>query len=309
MTVRTEEALNINIDADITTNGANGITGAELNVILSDMVDSSVSRLGTDGTTVLNTVDVTSGVNYIEITNAAAAGSPSINVLGTDTNINLIISAKGTGLIQMNEDIDMNGSHIRLNDNTGLRDDSDNIQLNFQKVSSAVNYIEITNNAAAGSPSILAQGTDTNINLVLGSKGSGTVLLTSSNLDINGGNILFNDNTGIVDSGGDELLWFQESSTPVNFIEINNANTTNSPGINGTGSDANVTLDITSKGTASGSGVQVQSNGSGRLGFYATPPILQQTVSGARDEVEGAMVSLLDTLELLGIIVDGTTAS
>ncbi len=40
---------------------------------------------------------VASAVNYLDFSNAATAGSPSISVLGTDTNINLNVFSKGTG--------------------------------------------------------------------------------------------------------------------------------------------------------------------------------------------------------------------
>jgi hypothetical protein len=56
---------------------------------------------GTNGTTTLATTGVTSGVNWVTIQNAitGSAAGPIISTAGTDTNIPLTISTKGTGAI------------------------------------------------------------------------------------------------------------------------------------------------------------------------------------------------------------------
>lgn len=82
---------------------------------------------------------------------------------------------------QLGGDLDTNGFNIGIDDNKGITDDSGNEQLWFQKTSSAVNYIEITN-AATGNPALLyAQGSDTNVNLEIGGKGTGGVIATLTN--------------------------------------------------------------------------------------------------------------------------------
>ena len=80
---------------------------------------------------------------------------------------------------QAGGDLDMNGSDIQFDDATGIRDDSDNEQLIFQKTASAVNHVEMTNAATGNAPSIAAAGDDTNVDLDLASKGSGTVNVNS----------------------------------------------------------------------------------------------------------------------------------
>ena len=47
----------------------------------------------------------------------------------------------------------------------------------------------------------------------------------------------------------------------------------------------------------------------GTLGFYGAAGTLIPTVTGARDETEGAIKNLLIALAAQGLIVDGTTAS
>lgn len=55
--------------------------------------------LGTNGTTTLATTGVASGVNYLNITNAIAGAAVGLSTAGSDTNIGLTISTKGTGAI------------------------------------------------------------------------------------------------------------------------------------------------------------------------------------------------------------------
>jgi len=53
----------------------------------------------------------------------------------------------------------------------------------------------------------------------------------------------------IADGGGDELLSFVESSTPVNNLEVVNADTANSPTLRAVGDDTNIDLTLTAKGS------------------------------------------------------------
>jgi hypothetical protein len=57
-----------------------------------------------------------------------------------------------------------------------------------------------------------------------------------------------------------------------------------------------------------GQDVQVASS-DGTVGFYGTTPVAKPTVTGARDETEGALANLLAALASLGIITNSTTAS
>lgn len=75
--------------------------------------------------------------------------------------------------------LDMNGYNLNFDDNTGIRDDSSNEQLWFQKTASAVNYVEITNSAAGNSPAIGGAG-ETNTGLRLNVSGSGVLALPNS---------------------------------------------------------------------------------------------------------------------------------
>ncbi len=83
---------------------------------------------------------------------------------------------------QLAGNLDANGNNIDFDDATGIRDDSGNEQIRFQKTASAVNQIDVTNAATGNDPSIAATGDDADVGLNLQTKGSGT-------LDYNGSEI------------------------------------------------------------------------------------------------------------------------
>jgi hypothetical protein len=62
-----------------------------------------------------------------------------------------------------------------------IKDSNGNAILNFVPVSSAVNYIAISNAAVSNVPEIVAQGTDTNISVIIRAKGTGGVVFFSQN--------------------------------------------------------------------------------------------------------------------------------
>jgi len=94
------------------------------------------------------------------------------------TNPNIALQAFGGDVVddtspQLGGDLDCNSFDILFDDNTGIRDDSDNEQLTFQKTTSAVNNFEMTNQATGTSPTLAAVGGDSNIDMVLVPKGTG----------------------------------------------------------------------------------------------------------------------------------------
>lgn len=82
---------------------------------------------------------------------------------------------------QLGGDLDANTFDIQFDDATGIRDDSDNEQLIFQKTASAVNQWEMTNSAAGGVQRLEAAGGDTDIAATIASKGTDPI-----NLEVNG---------------------------------------------------------------------------------------------------------------------------
>ena len=69
------------------------------------------------------------------------------------------------------------------------------------------------------------------------------------NLDTNSHNIVIDDAHGILDENNNEQVIFQTTASAVNFAEITNAATGNNVGISSNGSDTNVGLSFSTKGT------------------------------------------------------------
>lgn len=82
---------------------------------------------------------------------------------------------------------------------TTIDDSNDNEVMTFASVSSAVNYIEVTNAATGNNPIIEAKGDDTNIGITISPKGSGALVLDNLTLpasDGSNGQILKTDGAG-----------------------------------------------------------------------------------------------------------------
>ena len=67
-------------------------------------------------------------------------------------------------------------------DDGAITDAAGNEQIKFQQTANAVNFVEITNSATGDGVKIGSQGDDTNVNLILDPKGSGTVDVNSSRI-------------------------------------------------------------------------------------------------------------------------------
>ena len=129
------------------------------------------------GTMWLDTTN--SGSNSLEI--KFFDGSDDITFATVDTSANTInFSDSATDLVgdttpQLGGNLDTNSFNIQFDDAHGIHDDSDNEQLVFQKTSSAVNYLEITNQATGSNPTLSANGSDTNVGLEFSTKGTGAI--------------------------------------------------------------------------------------------------------------------------------------
>lgn len=66
-----------------------------------------------------------------------------------------------------------------------------------------------------------------------------------------GSSTSFDDNTGITDDSGNELLWFQKTASAVNFFEVTNSATGSPVVVAASGDDTNISLRYNAKGTGS----------------------------------------------------------
>ncbi|KKK51167.1 hypothetical protein LCGC14_3117670, partial [marine sediment metagenome] len=133
-------------------------------------------------------------------------------------------------------------------------------------VGTAVNHLRITNSITTGGPNISAIGDDTDIDLQLQGKGTGTVRF--------GSDLQFNAATrNIIDSSGNEMITFIRTIDAVNELTIRNAAAGSEPIISATGGDTDVGITLTPKGSGE---VNITAND---LNLSGTTPNIQ--VGGA----------------------------
>ena len=112
---------------------------------------------------------------------------------------------------------------------------------------------------------------------------------------------------------------FQTFASGVNYIRVTGQAAGSGPLIEAVGDDATIDLDLYAKGSG---GVRLRGAGGGntvfevarisgtsRWVFYNGTPTVRATISGARNDPEAALASLLTELAAKGMIVDSTTAS
>jgi hypothetical protein len=161
-----------------------------------------------------NVSHTASAVDYVNITGAATGGTPNISALGSDTNIGLNLSTKGTG-----------GFAFRTNTSVS--------QFEITHTASAANKWQATGAAATAAPDILATGSDTNVSATLSLKGAGTWTLRT--------------NTNVAQ------FEVSHTASAVNRLRATGAATTAAPVLSAQGSDTNIGLGIATKGTGAAS--------------------------------------------------------
>ncbi|MBI3232093.1 MAG: hypothetical protein HYZ51_03380 [Candidatus Doudnabacteria bacterium] len=218
------------------TNGATGSSAAlsaqgdDTNVGLelsSKGTGSVILWSGNSAREILIGVDTASAVNELTITPAATTANPLLAASGSDTNIGLDLSSKGTGSITL-----WTGNRARE-------------VLIGVDTASAVNEFTITPAATTAAVKIAASGGDTNISAIFAGKGTGAVHLgqaTSSDVR------LLADQP-LADSSGNEYFKFSKAASAVNEVTVSNAATTTPPVLAATGGDTNISLRLTAKGT------------------------------------------------------------
>jgi hypothetical protein len=122
-------------------------------------------------------------VNFVQVTGAATTAAPQIVSAGSDTNVNLSLSSKGTGTVSIySNSANVNSRH-----------------LDILHTGSVVNRFQITG-SVAGSPVVLGvNGSDTNIDLALTPKGTGNVRFGTFTADMT---LVVQGYIEVKDSGG-----------------------------------------------------------------------------------------------------------
>jgi len=113
---------------------------------------------------------VASAVNHLKVTNAATGNDVIVEAVGTDANVGIILTPKGTGIITA-----LNQTVTNIREATGNA-----LAIVITAIASAVNYIEVKANITANDPEIQAKGSDTNVGLKIVPKGTGVIELAST---------------------------------------------------------------------------------------------------------------------------------
>jgi hypothetical protein len=150
------------------------ITG-NIDVVIPDSVEKTyIVENGTTGTfTVTFKTSSGTGVTW----GSTDKGTKMVYSDGTNVVDTAFTDLSSDITPQLSGILDTNGNDIVIDDAGAIEDDSNNPYVRFQKTASAVNYIDVTNQATGSGPAIDAVGTDSNIDLNISPKGIGRVVL------------------------------------------------------------------------------------------------------------------------------------
>lgn len=214
---------------------AKGLVTAGADATTADIADSTNKRYVTDAQ--LTVIGNTSGTNTgDQDLSGYVPTSRTVNGHALTADVTVTKSDVGLGNVDNTSDATKNAATATLTNKTltnprvnTIYDTNGNKSLQLNATASAVNYLYVVNGATGNSISFRANGTDTNISTGMFSKGSGQVQLRS-------------DTNGFI-LAGDSV------ASGVNYVGLTNAATGTGPTITSTGSDTNVDLNITAKGT------------------------------------------------------------
>ena len=291
-----------------------GAEGTATNITIQYTTKGSASHIfatTASGLTQLAVGHTASAVNYVNITGAATTGAPTISAQGSDTNIGLNLSTKGTGGFVFassgNSIFSGNGgTHFRVRTDiasaTGFwevfgstagpifrstattgqiqtsggqlsvqTDNAGTTQLTVAHTASAVNYVQVTGAATGGSPTISSQGSDASPDLTYNAKGTGRHFFQT------GGSFTFQ-----INAGSGQINRLRVQSSPTNFGPI----------LDAVGSDTNIPLVLQPKGTGALQAQQTDSTATGgnARGAYA---IDFQTARGTAAQVANGTLAVI----------------
>jgi hypothetical protein len=202
---------------------------------------------GSEGLRVLN---VASTVNYVQARGHITANAPSIRAAGSDTNIGLGVSSQGTGAISFYS------SSISFE------------QMRVAHTASAVNYVQVTGAATGGNPYFISAGSDSNIGLVLATKGTGAFGFWTN-------------------GGANQQFSVTHTASAVNRIQATGSAAGAAPVLSAQGTDTNIPLVLQPKGTGALQAQQTDSTATGGNARGANAVDWQMSRSSASQVASG----------------------
>jgi hypothetical protein len=203
----------------------------------STLNSSGDTRLGgLSGNQSLQVNNVASAVNYAQVVGAITAANPAVSAQGTDTNIGLTLSTKGTGRVLIPSAATVgnasNGaSQFAVSLGTGYSPGNA-----WTTNSATFGGIQSTGSSAAGAVGIAFDTTNGGwISSVAPGQGYYNLRFDAQWFDF-------------VTTGSRQFR-VQNTGSAVNYIQATGATTGNFPEVSAQGSDANINLKLTTKGT------------------------------------------------------------
>ncbi len=274
----------------LTTDGFGALSfvtpAASINNVVEDLtpqlggnLDANSFEIEEDGNVILSfTSGGENAVNWVDLRHAVTGVGPTIAAVGSDTNVDLNLTSKGTGAINLNG-VDASTLIANVVEDTTPQLGGNLNVTGFSLVHSGevvvsfasggetgVNNVELVNAATGSGPIIRSVGSDTNVDLNLTTQGTGAINLNGvdastlianviedltptlgGTLDVNGNQLTGVGN--IAGSNDNNVLELIDLASAVNNVKMTNNITGSGPTIEANGSDTNVRLNITGKGT------------------------------------------------------------
>ncbi|MGI9141826.1 MAG: beta strand repeat-containing protein [Fluviibacter sp.] len=216
---------------------------------------------------------VTSGQTSQYYWQALGHGSAAI-LRSSGTNVNAQIQTTGTAALQ-------------LATNGGVE------QFRVSHTASAVNYVQVTGATTGNGPIIVSQGSDATVGLNFSGKG--------------GGAISFYQNGS---TATPKMLTLTPTGAAVNYFDITSGITGAAPKLSAQGTDTNIDLAVTPKGTgalvaqASNGGVTINARGANAVDWQTARGAASQVASGSLTAIGGGYGNTANGIQ--GAISGGT---
>jgi hypothetical protein len=175
-----------------TTGNAPGISavGSDPNISFAVTAKGTSSVICQNGSGIGATITASaSSVNWVNISGRATGVAPTVAATGSDPNVSLNLTTRGSGTVQANsvDVVTTTGTQTQTNKTltspivNQILDSNGNVVQTFSPIASAVNYFTSYNAATGGTPALSANGSDATVNMAVQGKGTtGSVLLRES---------------------------------------------------------------------------------------------------------------------------------
>jgi hypothetical protein len=177
---------------------------------------------------------------------------------------------------------------VKLKDGN-IADTNGNTLVGLNTTASAVNNIEVENGATGSAPAIYADGTDTNINLFMRGKGSGSVIMA--------------------DGSANSVIHATGGASSVNYTEIKAATTGNPVQITAQGTDTNVGIQLVPKGSGGVTGITKSDVGLSNVPNTDATARANHTGTQTASTISDLSSVVLNAVYPVGILVELTVST